>query len=75
MEQPTQATSTTQELYYPAQRGIQFVFTLADDTKKRVTIDLLQVGAKTYAALESMAIHAMLQAGHDVKTFTHTLIY
>lgn len=76
MTDATKATDTQQVLSYPAVRGIQFVFTLTDGTKRRVTIDLINTdGRQRYCDLEGQAVRAVVAAGLQVDTFTHFLIH
>lgn len=75
----TKATSMNQIIgTMTGDRAIQFVFTLADDTKRTVTLDFYRNGSAfngaTYARMESAALRSVIKTGAEVKTFTHFII-
>ncbi len=56
-------------------RGIQFAF-VTSAGNKRITFDLYATAntGKTYQELEAQALSAMIRAGYDVESYTHSLI-
>jgi hypothetical protein len=74
MTNEAKCQSVDEIVSYPTTRAILFWFVLVDGSKKSITIDMLRVGAKRYAELEASALWAMASAGHEIASFSHTLI-